>query len=607
MIFFLNLIFILKTSPLFIILNSYFLSFSGILLGPIILWRLTIIFYIFSLLDLIYLLWYLLYEDIYIFYTLGKLYFISDILDIQFLFCCDILSVITSSLVIFLGILTIQFSIEYMYREFQINYLLIFLTLFISMIILLFYAFDVTLIVAAWESIGLLSYILVNYYKGRIFTIKSAFKTFLYSRISDVFLFIFYILITYEFNTTNLSNIFLLIPFYMYHEICFYNITLHFLSVLSFCVFIAASIKAAQFWWHVWLPDAMDAPTPASALIHSSTLVIMGIYVLLRFSILLEFTFLINIIFALYGSLTIALGALSAICQTDLKKLIAYSTISQIGYLFLGCGFCCFNEVLLYLIMHALNKATLFILAGYIIHFFNGNTDMRFMGGVSNLLFDFCVMIFIIWLNLSGFPWTLGFFAKEFLLCQCLNNDLISFLTFIGLTVSFFCTPIYTFLILTKVCFGYMKALNFVFFTNYVYKNSNFLKHLNFLYFKQMCINLKYCLTPINTSGFISSCLLFIIILTILFVDDALINILYSIISTNNLFFFGNYLTTLPHYNILQNNNLNNLLLITINKLILIILVCLGNMVLLLTQKSTIHGKLKISVCINSILIISLI
>ena len=125
----------------------------------------------------------------------------------------------------------------------------------------------------------------------------------------------------------------------------------------------------------------MEAPTPASALIHSSTLVIAGIYLIIRFSVLFEFTVLTNYYLALLGAVTLSFSSITAIFQNDIKKLVAYSTISQIGYLVCGCGFCCYEEVLIYLIIHALNKAFLFILVGYIVHFFNANTDMRQMGG----------------------------------------------------------------------------------------------------------------------------------------------------------------------------------------------------------------------------------
>src|SRR5574343_1313910 len=122
----------------------------------------------------------------------------------------------------------------------------------------------------------------------------------------------------------------------------------------------------------------MEAPTPASALIHSSTLVIMGIFLIILFNIIFDFSLIANLILAVLGSMTIAFGALVASFQNDIKKLEAFSTISQMGYLFCGCGFFCYNEVLFYLIIHAFNKAFLFIIVGYIVHFFNGNTDLRF-------------------------------------------------------------------------------------------------------------------------------------------------------------------------------------------------------------------------------------
>ena len=171
----------------------------------------------------------------------------------------------------------------------------------------------------------------------------------------------------------------------------------------------------------------MEAPTPASALIHSSTLVVAGVFLIIRFSILFEFTILVNYYLALLGGVTLAFGAITAIFQQDIKKLVAYSTISQIGYLVCGCGFCCYEEVLLYLIIHALNKAFLFILVGYIVHFFSANTDMRQMGGVYLYSFDIAVFLFSVCFNLAGLPYSAGFFGKEFLLFQVLRDDFLSF------------------------------------------------------------------------------------------------------------------------------------------------------------------------------------
>jgi NADH-quinone oxidoreductase subunit L len=171
----------------------------------------------------------------------------------------------------------------------------------------------------------------------------------------------------------------------------------------------------------------MEAPTPASALIHSSTLVVAGIFLVIRFSILFEFTIFTNYYLILLGALTLSFGAITATFQNDVKKLVAYSTISQIGYLFCGCGFCCYEEVLVYLVVHALNKAFLFVLVGYQVHFFNANTDMRQMGGSYLYSFELGVLLGGCCLNLTGLPYSAGFLSKELLLAQVLRGDFVSY------------------------------------------------------------------------------------------------------------------------------------------------------------------------------------
>jgi NADH-quinone oxidoreductase subunit L len=237
--------------------------------------------------------------------------------------------------------------------------------------------------------------------------------------------FSFILTITF-FNTTDLSLIFIQIPFLSFHYFFFGQNAFHLLTLFGFCLVTSGVIKAAQFFFHVWLPDAMEAPTPASALIHSSTLVVAGVFLIIRFSILFEFTPLVNYYMALLGAVTFAFGSITAIFQNDIKKLVAYSTISQIGYLVCGCGFCCYEEVLLYLIIHALNKAFLFIIVGYTVHFFNGNTDLRQMGGSYLYSFDVVVFLFGVAFNLAGLPYSAGFLGKEFLVFQILKDDFIS-------------------------------------------------------------------------------------------------------------------------------------------------------------------------------------
>ena len=167
----------------------------------------------------------------------------------------------------------------------------------------------------------------------------------------------------------------------------------------------------------------MEAPTPASALIHSSTLVIAGIFLILRFNFIFEFTPYINLFLLLTGTITLFFSSVIAIFQKDIKKLVAYSTISQIGYLIAGCGSYALNETIFYLIVHAINKAFLFMIVGYIVHFFNGNTDMRYMGNIFFFFKDKAILILAITLHLIVFPYSAGFVAKESLLLNMFISD----------------------------------------------------------------------------------------------------------------------------------------------------------------------------------------
>jgi NADH-quinone oxidoreductase subunit L len=371
-------------------------------------------------------LYFILINGTYFFLDFGRWFFCLDLIDSHLVFCFDGLGLISAILVLVLIMLALYFGFEYMYREAFINRLLYLLNMFATSVIFLFIVYDFFLILVMWELIGLFSFLLVNFYSMRVYTIKAALKTFVFSRISDMFIFMAFALIVLVFNTTDLSIIFLQTPFLTFHRLFIGSLSVHYLTFITILIALAGVIKGAQFFFHVWLPDAMEAPTPASALIHSSTLVIMGVYVIIRFSILFEFVIFTNYFLALLGGITIAFGAITATFQTDIKKLVAFSTISQIGYLVCGAGLFCYEEVLLYLIIHALNKAFLFILVGYLVHFFNGNTDMRQMGGVYLYSFDIAVLLFGVCLNLAGLPLSAGFFAKEFLLFQTLKDDFYS-------------------------------------------------------------------------------------------------------------------------------------------------------------------------------------
>lgn len=474
--------------PILLILHCLFIFIFKKFLGPIGTFYSSIFIFFLSLIFNFKELTLILLNGNYFYVDFGRWFFCLDLIDSHLIFCFDSLALLCSFLVLTLTCLALYFGIEYMFRDAFLNRLLYLLNLFATSVISLFFCYDFFLIIFAWECIGLFSLLLVNFYSLRIYTLKAALKTFVFSRISDMFMFLSFILSIIIFNTTDLSLIFLSSPFLSFHYIFIGNWAFHFLTTFSLFLTLSGIIKAAQFFFHVWLPDAMEAPTPASALIHSSTLVIAGVFLILRFSIIFEFSPFTNFFLALLGGITLAFAAITAIFQNDIKKLVAYSTISQIGYLVCGCGFACYEEVLIYLIVHALNKAFLFILVGYIVHFFNGNTDLRLMGGLYLYSFDIIIFLFSVSCNLAGLPYSAGFLGKEFLLFQFFKNDWFSFFIRTCWFIGFFFTPIYMLILTFAVSFNIKKSnlsvfLNFWkfnFYTNNLIFLNNF-KKLNLI------------------------------------------------------------------------------------------------------------------------------
>lgn len=456
-------------------LNCFFIVIFKKWIGPVGIFYFSICVYSLSLLNYIFLLYNNLSSGSFIFLDMGRWFFSLDLMDSHIIFCFDNLCLILSSVVLVLSIVAQFFGIEYMAREIFIQRLVYLLNLFSTSVLLLFCVYDYFLILIAWELIGLFSFLLVNFYSLSIYTIKSSLKTFIYSRLSDMFIFFSFLLLLLVINSTDLSIIFLKLPFFLFHNVYFANIGFSFITILSFSIALAGCIKAAQFGFHVWLPDAMNAPTPASSLIHSSTLVIMGIYLIIRFNLLFELSVITNYFLICIGTLTVSLGAIVSSFQTDIKKLVAFSTISQMGYLVAGCGYLAYDETIIYLIMHAINKAFLFILVGYIVHFFNSNTDLRQMGGMYYNSIDISVFLLSLCLNLSGLPFSSGFYSKEFLLFQLFDSSIFSIIIKSFLFISFIFTPIYMFILFFSVNFNVKKN----YYKNYFYLNFNSKTEIN--------------------------------------------------------------------------------------------------------------------------------
>lgn len=520
--------------PFSLILNCFVIYFFKKWLGPVGIFFISLYNSLFLIFLIIWQLFILLKFNCFFFLDIGQWFFIFDILDSNIIFIFDILSLLSTFLIIFLSIFAQFFGLEYMYREAYISRLLYLLNLFSTSVVFLFFIFDFFFILIVWELIGLFSLLLVNFYSNRIFTIKASLKTFILSRFSDMFIFMVFNFIIYFFNTTDFSFLFLQIPFFYFYNIYFFNIGFNILNLISLFIWLSGSIKGAQFLFHTWLPDAMEAPTPASALIHSSTLVIMGIYLILRFNLIFEFSIITNFIMAFWGSLTLSFASVSAFIQNDIKKLVAFSTISQMGYLFCGLGFNCFLEVFFYLIIHALNKAFLFILVGYIVHFFNSNTDFRFMSSLFNYSFDLFILFFFISLNLTGLPFTTGFIAKEFLLFQTFKDSFCTFLIRSCWFISFFFTPLYLITLVFNIFFSFKLSYFYSYFS-YNYYFYKYIIKLNYAFY--FYLNWFLIFSKITIFFY------FILFLFILYFGEMLILILLNVLSTNFLFYINSYFT----------------------------------------------------------------
>ena len=255
------------------------------------------------------------------------------------------------------------------------------------------------------------------------------------------------------FGSVDYLTIFSLAPLFETYKLNFFFYDLSYFSVFGFFLFLGAIGKSAQLGLHVWLPDAMEGPTPVSALIHAATMVTAGIFLIIRFSPIIEFSPFTLFLFIFSGSLTAFFAAFTGTFQNDLKKIIAYSTCSQLGYMMFACGLSHYNLSLFHLTNHAFFKALLFLAAGSVIHSVSDEQDLRRMGAFLPVL-PLTFSVFIIGsLALAGFPFLAGFYSKDLILeiCQVYRNGNIFYLGTIACifgNLAVFFTAFYSFRLL---------------------------------------------------------------------------------------------------------------------------------------------------------------
>jgi NADH-ubiquinone oxidoreductase chain 5 len=267
-----------------------------------------------------------------------------------------------------------------------------------------------------WEGVGLCSYLLINFWFTRIQANKAAIKAMILNRVGDLGLILGILLIFSTFKSLDYSTVFSMVPLMCNTSIVFLNIKLHVLDLICFFIFVGAIGKSAQLGLHTWLPDAMEGPTPVSALIHAATMVTAGVFLLVRCSCMFEYCFYMRSFIAVVGASTAFFAATVGLVQNDLKKVIAYSTCSQLGYMIFACGLSNYSVGVFHLSNHAFFKALLFLGAGSVIHAVGDEQDMRKMGGLKPLIPFTYSIILIGSLALSGFPFLTGFYSKDLIL-----------------------------------------------------------------------------------------------------------------------------------------------------------------------------------------------
>jgi NADH-ubiquinone oxidoreductase chain 5 len=264
-----------------------------------------------------------------------------------------------------------------------------------------------------WEGVGVCSYLLINFWFTRLQSNKAAIKAIVVNRVGDIFFCLGLVLIVGSFGSLGFSRVFSLVPLLQGFSFCLFRFHFSGLDFISLLLFFGAAGKSAQLFLHTWLPDAIEGPTPVSALIHAATMVTAGVFLLVRRSPFFEYSPFVLSFVTVFGALTAFVAATIGLFQNDLKRVIAYSTCSQLGYIVFACGLSNYSVAVFHLRNHAFFKALLFLCAGSVIHAMRDEQDTRRLGGLLKVL-PFTYRIIVIGsLSLIGFPFLTGFYSKD--------------------------------------------------------------------------------------------------------------------------------------------------------------------------------------------------
>nr|YP_010322720.1 NADH dehydrogenase subunit 5 [Arula petunia]UKP87338.1 NADH dehydrogenase subunit 5 [Arula petunia] len=356
----------------------------------------------------------------------------SDLLIVGFGLQFDMVTAVMLIVVTTISGLVHVYSTSYMREDPHLPRFMSYLSLFTFFMLVLVTSNNYVQLFIGWEGVGLCSYLLINFWFTRIQANKAAIKAMLINRIGDIGLMLAIILIWKEFGVLDYCSLFSA------------------LSPSSACTWICILLtigavgKSAQLGLHTWLPDAMEGPTPVSALIHAATMVTAGVFLIIRSAPLFDYSPTATIIVGLVGSLTAFFAATVGLVQSDIKKVIAYSTCSQLGYMVMACGTYSSLSSLYHLLTHAFFKALLFLGAGSIIHALLDEQDLRKMGGIIRGLPLTYILMLIGSLSLAGFPYLSGFYSKDLILELTYNSYCLISIYWLA-SITAFLTAFYSF------------------------------------------------------------------------------------------------------------------------------------------------------------------
>ena len=373
----------------------------------------------------------------------------SGTFSVDFEFYLDQLSLVMLLVVTGVGFLIHIYSVGYMWDDDGYYRFMSYMNLFMFFMLTLVLAKNYLVMFIGWEGVGLASYLLIGYWFTKDSAAAAGKKAFIVNRIGDFGFLIALFLIIKHFHSLDFANVFAAV-----RTLPTETAGAGLLTAIGLLLMVGAAGKSAQIPLYVWLPDAMEGPTPVSALIHAATMVTAGVYMVVRSSVIFEHAPMAMTVVAIIGTLTALFAATIGIAQTDIKKVLAYSTVSQLGYMFMACGVGAFSAGIFHLMTHAFFKGLLFLAAGSVIHGIGGEQDMRKMGGLRQYMPWTFLTMTIATFAIAGFPPFAGFFSKDEILWKAYSSEYGSWVFWLIGVITAFITSFYMFRLWFLTFFG---------------------------------------------------------------------------------------------------------------------------------------------------------